>query len=309
MEMQDFDPPAGEAQATAPGLRRVLAPNPSPMTFRGTNTYLLGAAELCVIDPGPDDPRHLAALLAAIGTAPVRAIVVTHSHLDHSPLARPLAEATGAPVLGYGDSLSGRSAVMQGLAAAGMTGGGEGVDPGFRPDRCLADGELLAGRDWEIRAIHTPGHLGNHLCLRWGEAIFTGDHAMGWASSLVSPPDGDMGDYLRSCARLQREGAGVLYPGHGPDVTDPAARLAWLVAHRHEREAQIRAVLARGPATPAEVARAVYPDLAPGLLPAAERNVLAHLIDLAARGEAEAHPSAGPDATFTPPPPRAAGKR
>ncbi len=304
MEMHDFDPPPGVAQAIAPGLRRILAPNPSPMTFRGTNTYLLGEADLCVIDPGPADPRHLAALREAIGAKPVRAIVVTHSHLDHSPLARPLAEATGAPVLGFGDSAAGRSDVMRSLAAAGMQGGGEGVDRGFRPDARLSDGEALAGRDWEIRAIHTPGHFGNHICLRWGDAIFSGDHAMGWASSLVSPPDGDMGDYMRSCDRLLREGARVLYPGHGPVVADPAGRLAWLVSHRHAREAQIGAALAQGPATPAAVTAAVYPDIAPGLRPAAERNVLAHLIDLAARGAATASPAPGPGATFALPPRR-----
>lgn len=298
MEWLDFDPPPGVAEHVAPGLRRILAPNPSPMTFRGTNTYLLGDADLCVIDPGPADPRHLAALLAAIGAAPLRAIVVTHSHLDHSPLARPLAQATGAPVLGYGDSEAGRSDVMRALAAAGMEGGGEGVDRGFRPDARLADGETLAGRDWKIRAIHTPGHFGNHICLRWGDAIFSGDHAMGWASSLVSPPDGDMGDYLRSCDLLLREGARVLHPGHGPAVTDPAARLRWLVSHRQERETQIRAALSGGPSTPAAVTAAVYPDLAPALRPAAERNVLAHLIDLAARGEATASPAPGPGATF-----------
>ena len=177
---------SGTIDTLAPGLRRIIAPNPSPMTERGTNTYLLGgAAGLCVIDPGPMDENHLAGILEAIGTARVDAIVVTHAHLDHAPLARTLAEATGAEVLAFGDAETGRSTIMRELAAEGRVGGGEGVDAAFHPDRTVADGDVIEGPGWRLEVLHTPGHMGNHICLRWGDALFTGDHVMGWASSLV----------------------------------------------------------------------------------------------------------------------------
>jgi len=285
--MQDdpghFDPPPGVAVALAPDLVRVLAPNPSAMTFRGTNTYLLGRAALCVIDPGPDDPAHLAALLAAIGGRHVTKIIVTHSHRDHSAAAPALREATGAPVVAFGKSTAGRSALMEQRLAAGLVAGGEGVDTGFAPDIRLADGAEVAGEGWQLRALHTPGHFGNHLCLLWGRHLFSGDHAMGWASSLVSPPDGDMAAYMASCARLLALGPVTLLPGHGAAVPDGAARLRALIAHRQAREAAIRAALARGPQRLAPLTTSVYTDTPPALFPAAQRNVLAHLIDLESR--------------------------
>ncbi|REC53726.1 MBL fold metallo-hydrolase [Rhodosalinus sediminis] len=267
-----------------PGLRRITAPNPSPMTFRGTNTYLLGTRGLAVIDPGPDDPAHLEAILAALGPGQrITHILVTHAHLDHSPLARPLARETGAPVLAFGDARAGRSAVMTRLAAAGLAGGGEGVETGFAPDATLADGAEVAGDGWRLTALHTPGHFGNHLCFAAGDTLFTGDLVMGWASSLVSPPDGDLTDFMASCARLSGHRWRVMHPGHGAPIADPAARLAWLLAHRRTREAQIRAALAEGPGTADALARRIYADTPPELLPAAARNVFAHLVDLAGR--------------------------
>lgn len=277
----EIRPLPGLAQHMAPGLRVVLAPNPSPMTLHGTNSYILGEGRVAVVDPGPADPAHLAALLAALAPGErVSHIIVTHAHLDHSPLARPLSEATGAPVLAFGPAAAGRSEAMARLAAEGAIAGGEGVDSGFAPDVALADGDRVEGDGWTLHVLHTPGHFGNHLSLLWGETLFAGDTVMGWSSSLVSPPDGDMGAYMATLDRLARLGARRLYAGHGDPVADPGARIAELAAHRRAREAAIRAALAAGPADATTLARAIYTDTPAALLPAAARNVLAHLIHL-----------------------------
>ncbi|MGP1357360.1 MBL fold metallo-hydrolase [Roseicyclus sp.] len=270
------------ADAPEPELRRVLAPNPSPMTYRGTNTWILGEGEVAVIDPGPAREDHLAAILAALRPGErVGAILVTHSHLDHSPLARPLAGATGAPVLAAGPSDWGRSAAMEALARSGGAGGGEGVDRDFAPDARIAEGDVLEGGWGRIEVLATPGHMANHLSFGWRGALFVGDTVMGWSTSLVSPPDGDMTAFMATLDRLAARADRVHYPGHGDPVADPAARVAELIAHRRAREAQIRDALKRsGPATAEDLARAIYTDLDPVLLPAATRNVLAHLLDL-----------------------------
>lgn len=294
--MQD-QPRPGVCDRLAPGVRRVLAPNPSPMTFRGTNSYLVGTGRVALIDPGPDLPAHRAALLAALEPGErISHILVTHAHLDHSPLAHPLAEATGAEVLAFGPAP--RSPAMQALAEAGETGG-EGIDRGFTPHRSLADGEGVSGPDWTLTALHTPGHLGDHLCLAFGKACFSGDHVMGWASSLVSPPDGDMTAYLASLARLAQEDWRCLYPGHGDPVTEPAARIAWLAAHRQDRERMILEALARGTADLSELTAEVYAETPVALLPAARRNLLAHLVDLAQRNRIRADPQLSANARFT----------
>ncbi|MCV2868729.1 MBL fold metallo-hydrolase [Defluviimonas sp. WL0002] len=282
-----------------PGLRLLRAPNPSPMTHTGTNTYILGAGRVAVIDPGPDMALHLAAILATLAKGEtVSHIFVTHSHLDHSPLARGLAEATGAPVLAFGDARAGRSARMSALALEETVGGGEGIDHDFRPDEELPDGTLVEGQGWSLRAIHTPGHLGNHLCFAWGDRVFSGDHVMGWASSLVSPPDGDMGAYMESLDKLARHGATRLYPGHGEPVENPAGRIAFLASHRREREAQILAALSEGQADAAAIARLIYTDIPPALLGAAARNVLAHLVDLEERSLVAPHERPGETPVF-----------
>ena len=293
----DFDPRAGVAEAIAPGLRRVLAPNPSPMTYRGTNTYLLGRGRVTVIDPGPDDPAHLAALLLALEGEAVSHVVVTHSHLDHSPLAARLARQTGAEVWAFGNALAGRSDVMRALVAGGYDGGGEGVDLAFAPDRLVADGDVIATPAGDLRVLHTPGHMGNHICLRWGDAVFSGDLVMGWATSLVSPPDGDISDFLASCAKVRAEGAAVLYPGHGAPVTDPAARIDWLIAHRMERRAQVLAAL-DVPRDVEALTAAIYTNVAPALWPIAARNVFAQLVELVGAGLVGAAPDLSPGATF-----------
>ena len=285
--MQDnFNPPVGEAIDLSGDIRRIIAPNPSPMTYRGTNTYLVGTRGLAVIDPGPDSPAHLEAILGAVAPGQqITHIIVTHTHLDHSPLARPLADATGAPVLAFGTARAGRSAVMAQLAASGLAGGGEGIDDGFEPDITVADGEMITGDGWTLEVIHTPGHLGNHIALAMNTVCFTADHVMGWASSLVSPPDGDLTDFMASCARLQQRSWSVFHPGHGAPIHTPAERLDWLITHRRAREAAILEHLNAGPATARTLAEQIYTETPPALLGAAERNVFAHLIDLLGKSQ------------------------
>lgn len=276
--------PPGVPVVLEKGLRLILARNPSPMTLHGTNTYVIGQGKVAVIDPGPDDPAHLDSILGALKKGDsISHIFVTHAHLDHSPLARRLSAATGAPVLAYGDAVAGRSGAMSLLAESENIGGGEGVDHRFSPDICLADGARICGEDWEIEAIHTPGHFSNHLAFRWGKVVFSGDHVMGWSSSLVSPPDGDMGAYMTSLDRLAAVGATRLYPGHGAPVAAPGDRIAFLTAHRRGREAGIIAALARSTADAQTLARQLYTDTPAHLLGAASRNVFAHLLDLTER--------------------------
>jgi hydroxyacylglutathione hydrolase len=266
-------------------IRRVVAGNPSPMTGPGTNSYLIGrGGGLVLLDPGPNLPPHRAAILSALAPGEwIEAIVVSHAHADHSAGAPDLARETGAPVLAFGTAAAGRSPVMAQLAAQGLVAGGEGVDHAFQPDRSLGDGAMLQG-DWgEVEVIHTPGHMAGHLCLAHQGVLFSGDHAMGWSSSIVSPPDGDMADYMASLRRLSARQWRMMLPGHGPAVAEATDRLAALLAHRQRREAEVLAALAYGPADAATLARRLYRDLSPRLLPAAERNVLAHLIDLWSR--------------------------
>ncbi|WJY21171.1 MBL fold metallo-hydrolase [Fontisubflavum oceani] len=268
----------------APMLRKIMAPNPSPMTEQGTNTYLIGETDLAVIDPGPMSEAHLHAILAAIGPSQrISTILVTHSHLDHSPLAHPLAAATGAPVLAAGPSNWGRSQAMEALAEAGLIGGGEGVDDAFVPDDQIADGDQIEGDGWQIDVIATPGHMANHLSFAWNGALFSGDLVMGWATSLISPPDGDMTAFYASLARLQSREDQIYYPGHGASIFDPQVRCAELIAHRQAREAQILAALETSPADTRRLAQLIYTDTPAALLPAAERNILAHLIDFMER--------------------------
>lgn len=283
-----FDPPIGVAETLEPGVRRIVAPNPSPMTYRGTNTYLVGTRDIAVIDPGPVSTAHLNAILGSLAPGQqITHILVTHTHLDHAPLARSLSEATGAHVLAFGEAEAGRSAVMQELALAGEIGGGEGVDHGFFPDSTLDDGDIIDGDTWQIEALHTPGHIGNHLSFALGDICLTADHVMGWASSLVSPPDGDLTDFLSSCRKLQARDWRVFYPGHGGPIDEPGARLAWLVEHRLGRETSILEALRDGAATPMQLAARIYTETPTALLGAATRNVLAHLIDLYGKNQVE----------------------
>lgn len=291
-------PGYGTAVELEPGLRMLLAPNPSPMTERGTNTYLVGTRELVVIDPGPDDPSHLAAIRTAAAGARIAAVVVSHAHLDHSALAPRLAREAGAPVLGFGPPGAGRRPVMARLAAAGGLGGGEGVDAGFRPDRTIGEGDRIEADGGAIAVLHTPGHFAGHLAFAVGDVLLTGDHVMGWASTLVSPPDGDLASFMATCARLAARRDRIYCPGHGAPVSDPAARLDWLVSHREARGRAILGSLGAEPLPVGAITARVYRDVPASMLPAAERNVLAHLVDLWEKGEVAADPDLGVAAVF-----------
>jgi glyoxylase-like metal-dependent hydrolase (beta-lactamase superfamily II) len=267
--------------AISPVITCLRADNPSPMTGTGTNSYLLRGAEGAVlIDPGPDLALHQETILREIGSDPLAAILVTHAHLDHSALAPRLGRATGAAILASGRVDQGRSATMQRLAALGLQEGGEGLDHSFAPDQQIHDGQELRLGGLRLRVIATPGHLSGHLSFAYGQTLFSGDHVMGWSSSLVSPPGGDMGAYMASLAKLQSQDWQAFLPGHGDAVTDPTARLAELIAHRRAREHAVLQSLAQAPASAATLASAIYTDTPATLLAAASRNILAHLIDL-----------------------------
>ena len=280
-------------------VRSVLAPNPSVMTGAGTNTYILGEGRVAVIDPGPAIDNHLEAILAALHPhESISHIFVTHAHLDHSALAAALSRVTNALIHAFGSAMTGRSTRMQTLASRLKIGGGEGVDHAFCPDICLPDGATVYGETWRVEAMHTPGHMGNHLCFAAQDTLFSGDHVMGWSSTLISPPDGDKADYMASLQKLATRKWHRFLPGHGNAIEDPAQRLADLAAHRIGRDAALMAALGQGASGIAQLARVVYVDLDLALLPAAHRNVLAHLIDLEARKLITASPYPNFDAVF-----------
>lgn len=278
----------GLAVALDPLVRRVLAPNASPYTFTGTQSYLVGAGDaLAVIDPGPDGTGvaghaetyaegHVEAIMRAAGDARIVAILCTHTHRDHSPATRPLQALTGAPIIGCAPLA---------LADDGPRADAA-FDPLYVPDRVLADGEQLAGDGWTITAVATPGHTSNHLCYALAEtgALFTGDHVMGWSTSVVSPPDGDMAAYLASLDKLYRRDDRVYYPAHGPQIDNPRQFVRGMIGHRRQREAQILRHLAAGPRAIPDFVAGMYKGLDPRLHGAAGRSVLAHLIDLERQG-------------------------
>lgn len=271
--------PPGQVQQVAPGVRRVLCGNPGPFTFRGTNTWIIGqGGSVAVLDPGPEDAAHLAAILRATEGERITDILVSHTHRDHSPGVAALQAATGAPSHGFGPHMTPPDQ------------GGEGGDHGFHPDALLADGAVVEGDGWRLRAIHTPGHCANHLCfaLEGTGILFSADHVMSWSTTVVSPPDGDMAAYMRSLAHLAERDDRLYLPGHGPPLPGPAPFVAALAAHRREREAMVEAALrAARRATAQELVPPVYgPALDARLVPAAARSLLAHLVKLAAEGMA-----------------------
>ena len=308
MDPFDRDPSVryGVAEEVAPGIRRITARNPSPFTFTGTRSYLVGRGDVALIDPGPDDPAHVDAILAALAPGErIARVLVTHSHRDHTGAVPGIVAATGAPVAAFGPHGAGLSDTMRRLAASGaVLGGGEGGDAGFAPDLALADGEAVEGPGWRLVALHTPGHLSNHLSFALEGAgdtsgiVFTGDTVMGFATTLVSPPEGDMAAFMASLERLAARNDRLYLPGHGHPVRDPRAMLAWQIRHRQERFDQILTALGHGPADAARLAHAIYTDVDPALLPAAERNVLASLIGLADRGRVACDGPIAADAVF-----------
>jgi glyoxylase-like metal-dependent hydrolase (beta-lactamase superfamily II) len=255
----------------APGLARLLAPNPSPFTGEGTWVHLLGEERLVVIDPGPANPEHLDALEAAIAGRSVEAILITHTHRDHSPAAAPLSARTGAPIWG--------------CAPLVVLGDQEsGFDTDYAPDRVLANGEMLELAGQRIEVVHTPGHTSNHLCFAWGSRLFSGDHVMGWSTTVVIPPDGHMGAYMASLAKLQQRSETLYHPAHGEPVEDPQRLLRGLLTHRVQRERQLLRLVAEQPGTLEDVTARAYPALDPRLVPAARATALAHLITLEEQG-------------------------
>lgn len=271
--VREMDFAYGAADQVSPLVRRVVARNPGPFTYLGTGTYIVGRGLVAVIDPGPDDPAHLQALLAATAGERVAEILVTHSHLDHAPLARPLAAATGA--------------VVRGLPSPGaVQTSEESDDAGFVPDAPVADGERIAGPGWTLQAMLTPGHASNHVAYALAEenALFSGDHVMGWSTTVISPPDGDMTDYLASLEAVAARGFSTLWPTHGPPVRETGPFLAAYRAHRLERERQILGELAAGRDRIAAMVAVLYASAPPGLHPAAAHSVWAHLIKLVREG-------------------------
>lgn len=270
------DPATGEAIRLEPLVTRILAANPSPFTYTGTETYLVGTTDVAVIDPGPDLPEHVDALLRAIDGRPVVAILCTHTHRDHSPASRAIKVATGAPIIG--------------CAALALDDDGPRADAAFDrdylPDRVLHDGEQLSGDGWTLTAVATPGHTSNHLCFALEEsgALFTGDHIMGWSTSVVAPPDGNMGDYMASLDKLLVRKDRVYYPAHGDAVEKPQRLVRGMMGHRKQREGQILRLLGQEAREIPAMVEKMYVGLDPRLTGAAGRSVLAHLIDLRQRG-------------------------
>jgi glyoxylase-like metal-dependent hydrolase (beta-lactamase superfamily II) len=268
------DAPYSLLEQLEPGIARLLAPNPSAFTFTGTQTYLAGSREVAIIDPGPDLPEHLNALVQAVAERPVVAILCTHTHRDHSPAARPLAQLTGAPIIG--------------CAALALEDVGPRADAAFDgdywPDRVLADGEWIEVDGERLTAVATPGHTSNHLCFAYRGVLFTGDHVMGWSTTVVVPPDGDMADYMASLAKLKARDDRIFYPAHGPAVKKPAQLLRGMLGHRMQRERQILRIIGEAPAAIPDIVLQAYPGLDPRLLVAAGGSVWAHLLDLERRG-------------------------
>lgn len=257
-----------------PGVARVLAHNPSAFTYTGTQSYLLGTREIAVIDPGPDLPEHLDALVEAIGTRPLVAILCTHTHLDHSPASRSLSKRTGGPIIGCA-SLS--------LETVGPRADAS-FDPDYVPDKVLADGQSIMVEDTPLVAVATPGHTSNHLCFSYRDLLFTGDHVMGWSTTVVVPPDGDMAAYMASLDKLRQRNDRIYYPAHGAPVDNPAQYVRHLVGHRMQRERQILSIIRSRPRTIEEIVASAYIGLDPRLVTAAGGSVRAHLIDLERRG-------------------------
>ena len=271
--------PTGKAEQVEPLVRRILAPNPSPYTYTGTQTYVVGQADgpdCAVIDPGPDDPEHIAAIMAAVGDAKIIAIMCTHTHRDHSPAAAPLSQQTGAPVVGCAPLV---------LKVDGPRSD-EAFDTTYEPDRVLEDGEQMRGTGWSLTAVATPGHTSNHLCFALEEsgALFTGDHVMGWSTSVVIPPDGDMGDYMASLEKLQRREDVVYHSAHGAAITKPKQLVRGMIGHRRQRENQILRLMSERARPVSEFIPEMYKGLDERLIGAAEMSVTAHLIDLDKRG-------------------------
>ena len=288
---RDFAYEYGKLEPVAPGIRRIIARNPGPFTFRGTGTYVIGEGEVAVIDPGPDLPEHVEALLMDLAGETITHILVTHTHRDHSPAAAAVKEASGAPTYGFGPHAGGRR---------GEGSVEEGGDWDFVPDIVVKDGDEVAGPGWRFEAVHTPGHTSNHLCFALPDSgiLFSGDHVMGWSTSVIAPPDGDMAAYMASLDKLLERSDSVYWPTHGPAITEPKDHVRAFIAHRREREAGVIACLEAGIGQVDAMVERLYIGLNPNLRRAAGRSVLAHLIDLIGRGIAKSDSNVSVEATY-----------
>jgi glyoxylase-like metal-dependent hydrolase (beta-lactamase superfamily II) len=276
--MGRVDAPYAIVERLEPAVARLLARNPSPFTYFGTQTYLVGEEERVVIDPGPDLPEHVEAIVASLEGRNLVAIACTHTHRDHSPASRALKEATGAPIIGCAPLV---------LESIGPRADAS-FDKQYVPDQVLADGEAIefdGGK--RLVAVATPGHTSNHLCFAYNDALFTGDHVMGWSTTVVVPPDGEMGAYMRSLDLLRLRGDRIFYPAHGPAVTKPAQLIRGMIGHRLQRERQILRLVGEKARDIPDIVAKAYPGLDQRLVPAAGGSVLAHLLDLQKRGLVE----------------------
>ena len=287
---RDFAFEYGKIERVAPGVRRIVANNPGPFTFRGTGTYVVGEGEVAVIDPGPDLAEHVEALLAGLKGERITHLLITHTHRDHSPAAAAVKAATGAPTYGFGPH-GGRR---------GTPGIEEGGDWDFVPDIVVKDSDQIIGSGWQFEAVHTPGHTSNHLCFALTDQgiLFSGDHVMGWSTSVIAPPDGNMAAYMASLDKLLVRNDTVYWPTHGPAITEPKEHVRAFIAHRREREAGVIACLEAGIGQIDAMVERLYIGLNPNLKRAAGRSLLAHLIDLIGRGAVSCEGTPTPDATY-----------
>ena len=279
---KNFDLAPGHAEEVLPGVRRIVADNPGPFTFKGTLTYIVGRGKVAIIDPGPDDPAHIQAVLDAVRGEAVTHIFVTHTHRDHSPAVPAIKAATGATVYAEGPHRPSRP-----LHAGEAPRMEAANDMDFRPDHAMADGEVVSGDGFAIEAVATPGHTANHMAfaLKGTDVLFSGDHVMGWSTTIVAPPDGAMTDYMDSLGKLTQRGETLYLPGHGGVIREAPRFVAGLILHRKAREASILHRLGKGATDIATIVRAIYIGIDPRLINAAGFSVLAHMEDLVARGE------------------------
>jgi len=297
-----FSPEYGKVTKVTPLIRRLVAHNPSPFTFYGTGTYIVGEnivnrKNIAIIDPGPAIASHLQALEKLLETATVSHILVTHNHLDHSPAAKPLKQMTGAEIYAFDP---GQQADMDNRAEEGQHTE-ESCDQNFAPDHILQDGDVITGDGWTLEAVHTPGHLPNHLCfaLKEEKALFTGDHVMGWSTSVIAEPGGDMKDYMISLEKLLSRDDQIYYPTHGAPIENPKPYVKALIAHRRARERQILAAIADGAVTIPEIVALIYCDIPSYLHPAAACSVHAHLIHMTEEGRVKCQDDMGKAGIFT----------
>ena len=286
-------------ETVSPLVRRMTARNPSGFTFNGTGTYVIGHGNVAVVDPGPMIDEHIAALSDALAGEAITHILITHSHLDHSELAPDLSRILDAPTFAFGKALDGQSKQMNNIVKMGLKYEPIGVDHSFKPDYFLKDQEKLVSSEWKIIAHHTPGHLSNHICYQYFDYLFTGDHIMDWSTSVISPPEGDISQFMNSCEKLCKHNWEKFYPGHGFPVESPNKRLMELMHHRMKREAEIINILRRTEATISQITKSVYSDIDKNLLTVASRNVTAHLIDLIIKKQVQVDDISSDNALFS----------